>query len=166
MADGVTHISLPLHRIRSGGQEKIKQTNKHEQCSGLTQVQKESYVTLCIPDSIYGLTLAWVTSENSAKLWNADSSWLTVAGPYPMLPRLSAPVSGVDCPCPWFHANSLLSSRPAVQSPTPLSSLVQPTLIRVTVPFPDTARFQVQESFVWFRTKTDKGIACPGGKPI
>ena len=35
-----------------------------------------------------------------------------------MLPRLSAPVSGVDCPCPWFHANSLLSSRPAVQSPT------------------------------------------------
>ena len=25
-----------------------------------------------------------------------------------MLPRLSAPVSGVDCPCPWFHANSLL----------------------------------------------------------
>ena len=35
-----------------------------------------------------------------------------------MLPRLSAPVSGVDCPCPFFHANSLLSSRPAVQSPT------------------------------------------------
>ena len=25
-----------------------------------------------------------------------------------MLPRLFAPVSGVDCPCPWFHANSLL----------------------------------------------------------
>ena len=22
-----------------------------------------------------------------------------------MLPRLSAPVSGVDCPCPWIHAN-------------------------------------------------------------
>ena len=35
-----------------------------------------------------------------------------------MLPRLSAPVSGVDCPCPWIHANSLLPSRPAVQSPT------------------------------------------------
>ena len=40
-------------------------------------------------------------------LLESDSSWLTVAGPYPMLPRLSAPVSGVDCPCPWFHANSL-----------------------------------------------------------
>ena len=56
-----------------------------------------------------GLSLAWFTSENSTKLLESDSSWLTVAGPYPMLPRLSAPVSGVDCPCPWFHANSLCS---------------------------------------------------------
>ena len=31
-------------------------------------MQKESYATLCIPDSIYGLTLAWVTSKNSPKL--------------------------------------------------------------------------------------------------
>ena len=55
-----------------------------------------------------GLSLAWVTSENSTMLLESDSSWLTLAGPYPMLPRLSAPVSGVDCPCPFFHANSLL----------------------------------------------------------
>ena len=34
----------------------------------------------------------------------SDSSWLTIAGPYPMLPRLSASVSGVDSP-PWIHAN-------------------------------------------------------------
>ena len=74
---------------------------------GLTK-SRGSYATLCIPDSIYGLTLAWVTSENSTMLLESDSSWLTVAGPYPMLPRLSAPVSGADCPCPWFHANSLL----------------------------------------------------------
>ena len=47
-----------------------------------------------------GLSLAWVTSENSTMLLESDSSWLTLAGPYPMLPRLSAPVSGVDCPCP------------------------------------------------------------------
>ena len=45
-----------------------------------------------------GLSLAWVTSENSTMLLESDSSWLTLAGPYPMLPRLSAPVSGVDCP--------------------------------------------------------------------
>ena len=44
------------------------------------------------------LSQAWVTSENSTMLLESDSSWLTLAGPYPMLPRLSAPVSGVDCP--------------------------------------------------------------------
>ena len=67
VVEGVTHISCHHTRIRSGGQEKIKQTNKHEQSLGLTQEQKKSYATLCIPDSIYGLTLAWVTSENSTK---------------------------------------------------------------------------------------------------
>ena len=95
-------------RIRSKGTEKIEgQTNKHEQSLGLTK-SRGWYATLCIPDRIYGLTLAWVASENSTKLLESDTSWLTVARPYPMLPRLSAPVSGVDCPCPWFHANSLL----------------------------------------------------------
>ena len=90
------------------GTEKIEgQTNKHEQSLGLTK-SRGRYATLCIPDSIYGLTLAWVTSENSTMLLESDSSWLTLAGPYPMLPRLSAPVSVVDCTCPWFHANPLL----------------------------------------------------------
>ena len=130
-----------------------------------------------------------------------------------MLPRLSAPVSGVDCPCPffhanslllasllssrqlpsaglrrqlpssgspvnclcpWFHANSLLSSCPAIQSPTAfcrvasstaLLRVASSTPIRVPLPLPDTARFQVQESFVWFRAKTDKGIICFGSLP-
>ena len=120
-----------------------------------------------------GLSLAWVTSENSTMLLESDSSWLTLAGPYPMLPRLSAPVSGVDCPCPFFHANPLLFASLAVQPPTALSGLQPPTalsalqpptalswvasstLIRVPLPLPDTARFHVQESFVWFRAKTD-----------
>ena len=80
-----------------------------------------------------GLSLAWVTSENSTMLLESDSSWLTLAGPYPMLPRLSAPVSGVDCPCPFFHANpllfaSLLSNR---QLPSLLSSRNCPLLGRV-----------------------------------
>ena len=35
-----------------------------------------------------------------------------------------------------------------------------PTLFRVPLPLPDTARFQVQKSFVWFRAETDKGIVC------
>ena len=118
MAEGVTHISCHHTRIRSGGQEKIKQTNKHEQSLGLTKEQKESYATLWIPDSIYGLTLAWFTSENSTKQLECrhlDSS-------SSLDPILSATVSGVQC---WLPLSvvprqlSLLSRRQlsAVQSP-------------------------------------------------
>ena len=157
--------------IRSGGQEKIKQTNKHEQCLGLTQEQKESYATLCIPDSIYGLTLAWVTSENSTKQLECrhlDSVFF--AGPY-LSAGFTAPVSGVLPLSVVPRQLSLLTRLSAVPSPTalvrvpsstPLSSFFQPTLLRVPLPLPDTARFQVQKSFVWFRAKTDKGIVCSG----
>ena len=80
-----------------------------------------------------------------------------------MLPRLSAPVSGVDCPCPFFHANfcclplccPAATALSAVQPPIALSWVASSTPLRVPLPLPDTARFQVQESFVWFRAKTD-----------
>ena len=63
---GVTHISLPLHQIQSREQEeRMNKRTKRTICLGLTQVQNKSYATLCIPDSINRLTLAWVTSENS-----------------------------------------------------------------------------------------------------
>ena len=74
-----------------------------------------------ISDSIYGLMLAWITSENSTKQLECrhlDSIFF--AGPYLMLPRLSARVSTVDrlCPCPFanccqllFPTNSLFASR-------------------------------------------------------
>ena len=39
------------------------------------------------------------------------------------------------------------------------------TLIRLPVPLPGTARFHVQESFVWFRAKTDNWIVCFGSLP-
>ena len=160
VVEGVTHISCH-HKNTIGGTEKIEgQTNKHEQSLGLTK-SRGRYATLCIPDSIYGLTLAWVTSETSTSTSNADISWLTVAGPYPMLPRLSAPVSGVDCPCPWFHANSLLLASLLSSANCPLLGPWS-TLFRVPFPLPDTARFPVQESFVWYRAKTDKGIICFG----
>ena len=100
-----------------------------------------------------GLSLAWVTSENSTMLLESDSSWLTLAGPYPMLPRLSAPVSGVDCPS--VDPRQPLCSPLSVQPPTAPCWVASSTLIRVPLPLPDTARFHVQESFVWFRAKTD-----------
>ena len=163
-------LESDLHKNTIEGTEKIEgQTNKHEQSLGLTK-SRGRYATLCIPDSIYGLTLAWVTSENSTKLLESDSSWLTVAGPYLLCyclpsPVLTAPVRGstptlfspLCCPTP--------TALVRVPCQLPLSSFVQPTLIRVPFPLPDTARFHVQESFVWFHAKTDKGIVCFGGPP-
>ena len=133
--EGVTHISLPTQEYDRGNGEN-RRTNEQTRTSlGLTKSRGRYCNTICM----CGLSLAWVTSENSTMLLESDSSRLTLAGPYPMLPRLSAPVSGVDCPCPFFHANPLLFA-------SLLSSRNCP---------PDTARFHVQESFVWFRAKTD-----------
>ena len=134
---------------------------------------------MCIPDSRYGLTLEWVTSENSTMLLESDILRLFFTGPYLVSSPLCS-VSGVDCPWPFFHANfccsplscpvstalcssshqlSLLGSshQLLLSCPTTNSSLwvASSTLIRLPVPLPGTARFQVQESFVWFRAKTD-----------
>ena len=59
-----------------------------------------------------------------------------------------------------------LRSRPhlsVVPRQLPVSSFLQPILFRVPLPLLDTARFQVQKPFVWFRAKTDKGIVCLAG---
>ena len=94
---------------------------------------------MCIPDSRYGLTLAWVTSENSTMLLESDILRLFFTGPYLVSSPLCS-VSGVDCPSvlprQLLLFASLLSSRnsfcclplcsPAtnslspVQPPTPL----------------------------------------------
>ena len=71
--------------------------------------------------------------------------------------------SGVRCQLPLSvipRQLSLLSRRQL-----PASYFVQPTLFRIPFPLPDTARFQVQKSFVWFRAKTDKGIVRLEGHP-
>ena len=72
-----------------------------------------------------------------------DSIFFTVAGPHLMLTRLSAPVSGVDCPCPCPVANSLSSF------PNQLSS-------RVPLPLPATLRFQFQNPLSGFAPKQTK----------
>ena len=73
-------------------------------------------------------------------------------------PIFSATVSGVDRICPWFHANSLCCPVDNCL-PAPFSTQLS---FRIPLPLPDTARFQVQKSFVWFRAKTVKGIVCSG----
>ena len=114
-------------------------------------------------------------------LLESDSSWLTVAGPYPMLPRFSA-VRCLVLTAPGLSSTPTSAVRlSALQPPTPLSGpatnsfspvqlptlsllsshqlslswVASSTLVRVPLPLPDTARFHVQESFVWFRAKAD-----------
>ena len=75
---------------------------------GVTQEQKESYATLCIADSIYGLTLAWVTSENSTKqlecrliLTRSSSlSWALSHAGSPLCSRCSESTASVRVPSP------------------------------------------------------------------
>ena len=108
------------------------------------------------------LALAWVTSENSTKQLECrhlDSIFF--AGPYLLC---WSHRSGVRCSAP------VRGSTPTLSADSPFSctvanSLVRvpsSTLSRVPLPLPDTARFQVQKSFVWFRAETDKGIVCSG----
>ena len=105
MAEGVTHISLPTQEYDRGRQEKIeRQTNKHEQTWGYQEQREVCNTTcMCIPDSRwYGLTLAWVTSENSTMLLESDILRLFFTGPY----LVSSPLcSGVWC---WLPLSVLL----------------------------------------------------------
>ena len=105
-------------------------------------------------DSIYGLTLAWITSENSTKqLECRHLDLIFFAGPYLLCYCLTAPVSGVRCRLPLSVVPRQLFSAPFSNQPSS----------RVPLPLPATLRFQVQKHFVWFRAKTDKGIVCLAG---
>ena len=132
---------------------------------GLTKSRRRYCNTTCM----CRLSLAWVTSENSTMLLESDSSWLTFAGPYPMLPRLSA----VQPQLPfllsshqllsWSPANSAVRLSP-VQPQLPFSGPAtncQLSGSRRQLSFASPYHFRirrdffVQESFVWFRAKTD-----------
>ena len=114
-----------------------------------------------ISDSIYGLTLAWITSENSTKQLECrhlDSVFF--AGPYLICywshrsgVRCRLPLSVVprQLSCPWSRRQML-----SAPFPNQLSS-------RVPLTLPAIPRFQVQKPFVWFHAKTDKGIVCLAG---
>ena len=71
---------------------------------GVNQEQKEE---LCNTTCMCGLMLAMVTSENSTSNCNADIFWLNLLR-WTLSCLLLSPESGVDCPCPWFHATSSL----------------------------------------------------------
>ena len=126
-----------------------------------------------------GLSLAWVTCENSTMLLESDILRLFFTGPYlvssPLCSRVwcwlplrgSTPtslfaslLSSLNCLLsalqPPTASLGLLPPTPSrVQQPTVSLWVASSTLVRVPLPLPDTARFHVQESFVWFRAKTD-----------
>ena len=133
------------------GEKESKRTNTNKTLGVNSRAEGELCNTLH-SYSIYGLTLAWITNENSTKQLECrhllTRPSLTVAGPSPLC-------SGVHCRLPLSVSRRQLLSAPF---PNQLS-------FRLPLPLPDTARFQVQKPFVWFRAKTDKGIICLAGHP-
>ena len=105
---------------------------------------------MCIPDSRYGLTLAWVTSENSTMLLESDSSWLTVAGPYPMLPRFSA-VRCLVLTAPVRSSTQLLCSLLSCPAATAFSPVQPPTVSpgsRRQLSFASPYHFRIRRDFM------------------
>ena len=125
----VTHISCHYKNTIEGTGE--NKTN--EQCLGLTQA-KRGVMQHCISVSIYGLTLAWITSENSTKKLECrhlDSIFFT--GPYLLLlcPESTASlrvVSPTACQllCPVSTAPVRGSTPTACQLLSPTNSLSSP----------------------------------------
>ena len=99
---GVTHISCHYKNTIEGTGEN-RRTNEQTRtiCLRLTQEQKGS-MQHYNSDSIYGLTLAWITSQNSTKQLECrhllTRSSLTVAGP--SCHAASPLCSGVHCRLP------------------------------------------------------------------
>ena len=91
VAEGVTHISLPLHKNTIGGTGENKTDGQTRTKLGVNQEQKEvlqHFISVC------GVALAWVTSENSTSTGMPTSfDSIFFAGPY----LVSSTVSGVRC---------------------------------------------------------------------
>ena len=95
-----------------------------------------------------GLLLAWVTSENSTKLLESDTSWLTVSGPYLLCyclrsPVLTAPVRGstptLCCSplcCPTLTALVRVPRQPHLCYPAPNALVRVPRQLPLCYPAP------------------------------
>ena len=92
MAEGATHISCHHTRIRSRETGENRKTNEQTKL-GVTKSRGRYCNTICM----CGLSLAWVTSENSTMLLESDILRLFFTGPYLVSSPLCS-VSGVDCP--------------------------------------------------------------------
>ena len=136
---GASHISLPLQEMQSREWERKKKEQTNNML-GLTQVQKESYVTLCM----CRLTLVWILAKLLQSYWNADSSWLVF--PHCSGPHLTRLVSLLRC---------RLVTRVTLRQLLPRAPLSN-SLLAFPYPLPVTPRSQVQNSLSGFAPKQTK----------
>ena len=102
-----------------------------------------------------GLSLAWVTSENSTMLLESDILRLFFTGPYLMLPRFSARCLVLTAP-PFFHANfSSAACLSALQPPTVNSLSSCPTTASLGLLPPTlSAPVQLPTASLWVASST------------
>ena len=127
-----------------GGKRTNEQTNNMPGVVN-SKCKTRSYVTLCIPVSIYRLTLACISIENST---THKECWLILTRLPSLLWTSSHPtgLSAVRCrlPCPSSVANCLLRA--------PLSN----SLLVFPYPLPVTPRSRVQNPLSGFAPKQTK----------
>ena len=134
---------------RGSGRKRTNEQNKQYEPGVNSKCKTRSYVTLCIPVSIYRLTLAWISSENSK---THEECWVILTRLPSLLWTSSHPtgLSAVRC---------RLATRVTLRQLPSSSSFVQlPS--RVPLPTSGHAEISSPKLFVWFRAKTDKGIVC------
>ena len=136
---------LPLQEYNRGNRRK-KRTNTNNMLGVNSRAEREFCNTLCM----CRLTLVWILAnfyKATGMQTHLPSQWLD---PHVMLTRLSATVSGVDCPCPCPVAKSC--------------ELLCPTNSLFASPSTSGhGEISSPKPFVWFRAKTDKGIVCLAG---
>ena len=145
---GVTHISCHYKNTMEGTGE--NKTN--EQTRTMLGVNSRAEGKLCNTLCMCRLTLAWVTSETSTKqlecrLILTRSSF---TGLDPIFSHWSHR-SGVDCPCPWFHANSCSFVQPTLFS-RPVTSFGHAEISSPKNPLSGFAPKQTKESSAWRAT--------------
>ena len=134
---------------RGSGRKRTNEQNEQYEPGVNSKYKTRSYVTLCIPVSIYRLTLAWISSENST---THEECWLILTRLPSLLLTSSHPtgLSAVRCrpPCPSSVANCLL------RVPLSNSFLAFPYLL------PVTPRSRVQNPLSGFVPKQTKGSSA------
>ena len=127
---------------RGSGRKRTNEQNEQYEPGVNSKCKTRSYVTLCIPVSIYRSTLACISSENST---THEECWLIVTRLPSLLWTSSHPtgLSAVRCrlPCPSSVANCLLR--------VPLSN----SLLAFPYPLPVTPRSRVQNPLSGFAPK-------------